>query len=256
MRPSILPNLLMAARRNADRGHADHGLFAVGPQYADDTPAGQSLMATGLRVGQSGPRHWSQRPRPVDAFDAKGDALALLAALGAPVDNLQVTADAQSWYHPGRSGSLRLGPTVIAQFGELHPRVLKRLDVKGPAVAFELFLDRVPQPKPKKDAGAARPLLDASPFQPVERDFAFVVDESVPAEKLIRAAKGADKALVTNVGLFDVYAGPNLGAGRKSLALSVTLQPTDRTLTESEIDAVSQKIVAAVVKATGGSLRR
>ncbi len=255
MRPSILPNLLMAARRNADRGLADHGLFEVGPQYADDTPAGQSLMATGLRVGQSGPRHWSQRPRPVDAFDAKGDALALLAALGAPVDNLQVTADAPSWYHPGRSGSLRLGPTVIAQFGELHPRVLKRLDVKGPAVAFELFLDRVPQPKPKKDAGAARPLLDASPFQPVERDFAFVVDESVPAEKLIRAAKGADKALVTNVGLFDVYAGPNLGAGRKSLALSVTLQPTDRTLTESEIDAVSQKIVAAVVKATGGSLR-
>jgi phenylalanyl-tRNA synthetase beta chain len=179
----------------------------------------------------------------------------LLAALSAPVDNLQVSADAPAWYHPGRSGAMRLGPTVVAQFGEVHPRVLRRLGVKGQAVAFELFLDRVPQPKAKKDAGAARPLLDASPFQPVERDFAFVVDEATPAEKLIRAAKGADKALVTNVGLFDVYAGANLGAGRKSLAISVTLQPTDRTLTESEIEAVSQKIVAAVVKATGGTLR-
>jgi phenylalanyl-tRNA synthetase beta chain len=150
---------------------------------------------------------------------------------------------------------LRLGPTVVAQFGELHPRVLKRLDVKGPAVAFELFLDRVPQAKAKKDGGAARPMLEASPFQPVERDFAFVVDEATPAEKLIRAAKGADKALVANVGLFDVYAGPNLGAGKKSLALSVTLQPTERTLTDAEIEAVCAKIVAAVVKATGGSLR-
>lgn len=255
MRPSILPNLLMAARRNADRGYPDLGLFEVGPQYADDTPEGQSSMATGVRAGQSGPRHWAERPRAVDAFDAKGDALALLAALGAPVDNLQVTADAPGWYHPGRSGSLRLGPTVIARFGEIHPRVLRQLDVKGPAVAFELFLDRVPQPKARKDAGATRPLLQASPFQPVERDFAFVVDESVPAEKLIRAAKGADKALVSNVGLFDLYAGPNLGAGRKSLAITVTLQPTERTLTEAEIEAVSQKIVAAVVKATGGSLR-
>lgn len=255
MRPSILPNLLMAARRNADRGYPDLGLFEVGPQYADDTPEGQDLMATGVRTGQSGPRHWAERPRAVDAFDAKGDALALLAALGAPVDNLQVTADAPGWYHPGRSGSLRLGPTVIARFGEIHPRVLRQLDVKGPAVAFELFLDRVPQPKARKDAGATRPLLQASPFQPVERDFAFVVDESVPAEKLIRAATGADKALVSNVGLFDLYAGPHLGAGRKSLAITVTLQPTERTLTEAEIEAVSQKIVAAVVKATGGSLR-
>jgi phenylalanyl-tRNA synthetase beta chain len=191
----------------------------------------------------------------VDAFDAKGDALALLAMLGAPVDNLQVTTDAPAWYHPGRSGVLRLGPNVIAQFGEVHPRVLRRLDVKGPAVAFELFLDRVPQPKAKKDAGATRPPLEASPFQPVERDFAFVVDDSVPAEKLIRAAKGADKVLVTNVGLFDVYAGANLGAGKKSLALSVTLQPTEHTLTDAEIEAVCAKIVAAVVKATGGTLR-
>ena len=256
MRPSILPNLLMAARRNADRGFPDLGLFEVGPQYADDTAEGQSLMATGVRTGQSGPRHWAARPRTVDAFDAKGDAVALLTMLGAPVDNLQVTTDAPAWYHPGRSGVLRLGPNVIAQFGELHPRVLRRLDVKGPVVAFELFLDRVPSPKAKKDSGAARPPLEASPFQPVERDFAFVVDESVPAEKLIRAAKGADKALVTAVGLFDVYAGPNLGAGKKSLALSVTLQPTERTLTDAEIEAVCAKIVAAVVKATGGTLRR
>ena len=255
MRPSILPNLLAAAGRNADRGFADQGLFEVGPQYADDTAAGQSLMATGLRTGQSGPRHWSTRPRPLDAFDAKGDALALLAALGAPVDNLQVTADAPAWFHPGRSGVLRLGPNVIAQFGELHPGVLRRLDVKGPAVAFELFLDRVPQPKAKKDGGAARPPPAASPFQAVERDFAFVVDVSVPAEKLVRAAKGADKTLVATVGLFDVYEGANLGAGKKSLAISVTLQPTERTLTDQEIEAACNKIVAAVVKATGGTLR-
>src|SRR5690606_29325693 len=203
------------------------------------------------------PRHWAERPRPLDAFDAKGDALALLAALGAPVDNLQVSTDAPGWYHPGRAGALRLGPTVIAWFGELHPGVLRALDVKGPAVAFELFLDRVPLPKAKKGqgAGAARPPLAASPFQPVERDFAFVVDESVPAEKLIRAARGADKALVTEVGLFDVYDGPGVGEGKKSLAIGVTLQPTERTLTDQEIEAVCARIVAAVVKATGGTLR-
>ena len=150
---------------------------------------------------------------------------------------------------------MRLGPTVIAWFGEIHPRVLRRLDVKGPAVAFELFLDRVPQPKAKKEAGATRPPLDASPFQPVERDFAFVVDEDVPAEKLIRAARGADKTLVTQVGLFDVYSGPNLAPGKKSLAIAVTIQPREKTMTDEEIDALGRKIVAEVGKRTGGALR-
>ncbi|MDZ4734747.1 MAG: phenylalanine--tRNA ligase subunit beta [Rhodospirillaceae bacterium] len=252
MRPSILPNLLMAAQRNAARGFGDVALFEVGPQYADATPKGQSLVATGLRVGASGQRHWQQKPRAVDAFDAKGDATALLAALGAPVDNLQVTTDAPGWYHPGQSGVLRLGPNVIAHFGTLHPRVLKALDVKGPAVAFELFLDRVPEPRAK---GTARPPLKASPYQAVERDFAFVVDRDVAADKLLRAAKGTDKALIRQVSIFDLFEGAAMGAGKKSIAIAVTLQADDRTLTDEEIEAVAAKIVAAVTKATGATLR-
>ncbi|MEX0810137.1 MAG: phenylalanine--tRNA ligase subunit beta [Dongiaceae bacterium] len=252
MRPSILPNLLTAAQRNAARGFGDVALFEVGPQYADATPKGQSLVAAGLRVGASGQRHWQQKPRALDAFDAKGDALALLASLGAPVENLQVTTDAPAWYHPGQSGVLRLGPNAIASFGAVHPRVLKALDVKGPAVAFELFLDRVPEPRAK---GTARPPLKSSPYQAVERDFAFVVDRDVAADKLLRAAKGADKALIRQVSIFDLFEGASIGQDKKSLAIAVTLQADDRTLTDEEIEAVAAKIVAAVKKATGAELR-
>lgn len=252
MRPSILPNLLSAAARNQARGFADVALCEVGPQYADDTPGGQSLAATGVRVGQTGPRHWKMRPRAVDAFDAKADALAVLAACGAPADSLQVTADAPGWYHPGRSGTLRLGANALAHFGEVHPRILDRLEVKGPAVAFEAILDRIPLARGR---GTTRPLFQASPFQPVERDFAFVVAEDVAADRLLRAVKGADKDLIASVGVFDVYTGPHVGPGRKSIALSVTLQPKERTLTDAEIDSVSQKIVAAAAKATGATLR-
>jgi phenylalanyl-tRNA synthetase beta chain len=256
MRPSILPNLLQAAVRNAARGTGDIALFEVGPQYADDTPEGQLQVAAGVRVGSVRPRHWAAHQRAADAFDAKADAQALLAVCGAPIDNLQVAADAPGWYHPGRSGVLRLGPTVLAQFGELHPRVLRELNVKGATVGFELFLERIPQPKAKgKGAVSTRPLLQASPYQPVERDFAFVVAADVPAERLIRAAKGADKALIQSVSLFDVFEGGGVGEGKKSLAFSVTLQAADRTLGEQDIAAVSEKIVAAVVKATGGALR-
>jgi phenylalanyl-tRNA synthetase beta chain len=256
MRPSVLPNLLQAAARNAARGLADPALFEVGPQYADDTAEGQAMVAAGLRTGNAVPRHWAVKPRGADAFDAKGDALALLTALGAPMENLQTTADAPGWYHPGRSGALRLGPTVIAWFGELHPRVLKEIGVKSAGAGFEVFLDRIPQPKAKaKGAGSARPLLRASPYQPVERDFAFVVASDVPAEKLLRAAKGADKALIQSVSLFDAFEGGSLGDGKKSIAFSVTLQAPDRTLTEDDIAAAQQKIVAAVTKATGGTLR-
>lgn len=254
MRPSILGNLLAAAGRNANQGYPDLALFEVGPQFADATPKGQSAMATGIRAGRTSPRDWSKQQRPVDAFDAKGDAIALLELLGAPTANLQVSTDAPDWYHPGRSGCLRLGPNVLASFGELHPRLLQAYDLKGPVVGFELFLDRVPMPKAKK--GATKPFLKLSPFQPVERDFAFVVEDGVAAEQIVRAAKGADKVLVSDVGVFDIYAGANLGEGRKSVAISVTLQPTDRTLTEEDIEAVSAKIVAQVEKATGGSLRR
>ena len=253
MRPAVLPNLITAAARNADRGFGDAALFEVGAQYRDDTPEGQVQVAAGLRAGARAPRHWAAAPRLVDAFDAKGDALAVLEACGAPVQNLQVTRDAPGWYHPGRSGTLRLGPGVLAQFGEVHPRVLRRLELKGPAAAFEVFLEAIPAPRAKD--GKARPHLTLSPFQPVSRDFAFVVDAEVPADKLMRAAAGADKELIARVDLFDVYEGKGIGEGKKSLAIAVTLQPTARTLTDPEIEAVSKKIVDKVAKATGGVLR-
>jgi len=254
MRPSLLPNLVAAAGRNADRGFADAALFEVGPQFAGDRPEDEALVAAGVRSGRSGPRNWSQPPRPVDAFDAKADALAALAAAGAPVDNLQVAADAPAWYHPGRSGSLRLGPKVVlAWFGEIHPGVLGRMDVRGPVVGFEAFLDRIPASKRRR--GSARPHLVLSPFQPVERDFAFVIDAAVPAADVLKAARSADPDLIAEVRVFDVFAGGALEAGKKSLAINVVLQPRERTLTDPEIEAVAARIVAKVQTATGGALR-
>jgi len=252
MRPSALPGLVAAAARNADRALPDIGLFEIGPQYSDDTPQGQRLVAAGLRSGAAVPRHWAATARGVDAFDAKGDALAVLAACGAPTENLQVTADAPSWYHPGRSGSLRLGPTVLAHFGALHPRVLKAFELRGPAAACEVFMAAIPLPKA---TSKLRPAVDLSPYQPVTRDFAFVVDQDVPAERLVRAAKGADKVLIARVDLFDVYVGKGIDPGKKSLAVAVTLQPRTHTLTDAEIDAAADKIIAQVQKATGGVLR-
>ena len=172
--------------------------------------------------------------------------------LEAPVANLQVSTDAPDWYHPGRSGCLRLGPKVMARFGELHPRILAAFDVKGPAVAFEVLLDNVPMPKRK---GPQRPLLERIPFQPVARDFAFVVAADMPADKIARAAAGADKVLIDGVHVFDQYTGPGLAEGTKSIAIEVTLQPRDATLTDEQIEAVSAKIVANVEKQTGGVLR-
>lgn len=252
MRPSILPTLLAAAGRNANMGSGDLALFEVGPQYADATPEGQQTVAAGIRTGQTAARDWTKAARPVDAFDAKADAAALLELLGAPVQNMQVSTDAPAWYHPGRSGTLRLGPNAFAHFGEVHPKVLREMDLRGPAVAFEVFLAKVPEPRSK---GPARALLKLSPFQPVNRDFAFLVDADVPAEKLIRAAAGADRGLVAEVRLFDEYAGKGMPEGKKSLAIAVTLQPKDATLTDDDLEAVSKKIVAQVEKHTGGALR-
>jgi phenylalanyl-tRNA synthetase beta chain len=251
MRPSVLPNLVEAARRNADRGFPDVALFEVGPLYHDDTPEGQASVAGGLRAGRLGPRDWHQRPGEPDLFAAKADALAALAAAGAPVDSIQVSGDPPSWFHPGRSGVLRLGPTVLGYFGELHPELLDAFAVKGPVAAFEATIEAVPLPR----GGRARPLLRLSVFQPVERDFAFVVDRGVAAETLLRAARGVDRKLVSDIRLFDVYEGKGLPDGKKSLAIAVTLQPQDATLTDAEIEAFSQKLVAAVEKATGGALR-
>jgi phenylalanyl-tRNA synthetase beta chain len=253
MRPSILPNLACAAGRNAARGAPNVGLFEVGPQFEGGEPGQQCRVAAGLRAGKTGPRHWNAPPRAVDLFDAKADALAVLAMAGVNVDNLQVSTDAPSYYHPGRSGCLRLGKQIIAQFGDLHPAVLKQLDVKGPMVAFEVFVDRLPLPKAKPTK--TRPLLQASAFQPLERDFAFVVDSSVAAESMVRAARGADRQMITDVAVFDLYEGANMPEGKKSLAVSLTLQPTERTLTDQDIEQISTKVIAAIEKATGGTLR-
>ena len=250
MRPTPVASLLLAAARNAARGFADVALCEIGAAYRDVTPAGQMAVAAGVRHGAT-PRHWAEAARGVDTLDAKGDAMAVLAALGVPAAALSVTADAPGFYHPGRSGLVRQGPkTVLASFGEVHPRVLAALDLPGPAVAFEVFLDAIPEPKRRKKGAP-----DLPSFQPLRRDFAFLVDEGVAAEALLRAARGAERTLITDVALFDRYAGDKLPEGKVSLALQVTIQPREATLTDAQIEAVAEKIVAAVSKATGAVLR-
>ncbi len=253
MRPSILPNLIEAAQKNADRGYAHAALFEVGPAFQSAKVDGQKTVAAGVRHIAQGARHWSgaEAARSVDAIDAKADALAALAAAGAPVANLQVSRDAPDYYHPGRSGSLRLGKDVLAYFGEVHPAVLEEMGVKGPVAAFEAFLNAGPALKKK---GSAKPLLALSTFQPVSRDFAFLLDDSVEAESLIRAARQPDK-MIERVEIFDVYKGKGVEDGKKSVAINVVIQPKDKTLTDKEIDAISQKIVENVTAKCGAMLR-
>jgi phenylalanyl-tRNA synthetase beta chain len=258
MRPSLLPGLLAAAQRNADRGFPDLALFEVGQVYRGDRPEDQATSAAGIRRGMAGVsgsgRHWSAKAGPVSVFDAKADALALLDALGIAADKVQIIPGGPAWYHPGRSGTIRQGPkNVIGAFGELHPSVLEGLDVSGPLAAFEIILEAVPAPRVK--ATRTKPPLVLSDLQPVRRDFAFVLDRGVEAAKVIRAAESADKKLITQVSVFDLFESDSLGPAKKSLAIEVTLQPADKTLTDEEIDGVSKKVVAEVVKATGGTLR-
>jgi phenylalanyl-tRNA synthetase beta chain len=253
MRPSVLPSLIAAAARNAAHGLTPAHLFEVGPAFAGAGETEQPYVATGLRAGNAA-RQWAGAAPVPDVFVAKADALALIEMLGGPVANLSVWTDAPGWYHPGRSGQLKLGPkTVIARFGELHPSVLEAMDLKSPAAAFEVFLDAIPLPKAK--ATKTKPALVLSDYPAVERDFAFVVTQSVAAADVVKAAAGADKVLIEAVSVFDVYEGKGVPEGSKSLAIAVRLQPRDKTLTEAEIDGVAQKVVAAVSKATGGTLR-
>ena len=251
MRPSLLPGLVSAARRNADRGYPDVTLFEVGPLYRDDTPAGQALAAAGVRAGRTGPKHWRETGREVDLYDVKSDALAALAAMGASADGVQVSADPPGWYHPGHAATLRLGNKVLGAFGELHPAVIDALDVRPPLAGFEVFLDAVPEPR----TGRAKLPVQLSVFQPIERDFAFVVDQKLPAENLLRAARGVDRKLVNEIRLFDIYQEVGLPEGKKSLAITVVLHPQERTLTDAEIEGFSQRLIAQVEKATGGKLR-
>lgn len=254
MRPSLLPNLIAAAGRNAARGTTEARLFEVGPYFWGAGPDEQGMAATGIRVGASGARHWAEAPRPVDVFDAKADALAVLSELGIPVDKIDVAPQAPAWYHPGHSGVMRLGPKmVLGHFGDIHPGVLQAMNVKGPVTGFEIFFDALPEPKEKKSK--ARAHLDLPQFQAVARDFAFVVDSGVTAAQLLAAARSADKKLIAGVSLFDVFEGGDLEDGKKSLGVNVVLQPLDKTLTDAEIDAVGEKVVENVTKATGGVLR-
>ncbi len=256
MRPDLLPGLLQAAARNQARGFMDLALFEVGPAFHGGEPEEQHVQVSGLLVGHAAPRDPFGSRRAVDLYDAKADAEAVLAAVGAPA-KAQIQRNAPGWWHPGRSGQISLGPkNVLAVFGEVHPKVLKALDVKGPAVAFTVFPERVPFPKTRS---ATRPALVLSGLQAVERDFAFVVDQDVEALTLVNAAAGADKALIESVRVFDEFSGAKaeaqMGAGKKSLAISVRLQPVDKTLTEKEIEAIAATIVEKVGKATGGVLR-
>ena len=251
LRPSVLPSLLAAAQRNVARGFHDLMLFEVGAQFDSGMPEAQATVAAGIRTGE-GVRSWSKSAHPADLFDVKADMLAALeAAMGAAM-TAPVKAGAPSWYHPGRSGTLALGPKVLATFGELHPRVLAPFDLKGPVAAFEVILDAIPESKAK---GKARPVFAPSPYQAIERDFAFLVDAKVSADEVLRAARGVDRTLVEQVSIFDLYEGKGVPEGKKSLAIAVRVQPKDRTLTEPEIETLAQKIVAAVAKATGAVLR-
>jgi len=251
MRPSILGNLATAAARNADRGEPDSALFEVGPTFGAEGGVEQRMTACGLRHGRNGPRHWAAAPRNADAFDAKADALAALEACGLPAGRVQTENGGPDWYHPGRAGTLRLGPVVLGRFGELHPAICKTLGLRGRASGFEIFLDAIPEPR--RDT-PARGALKTSAFMPVTRDFAFVAGDGVTADDVLRAALGADKKLVAGGAVFDLYQGPELKGG-KSIAISITLQPRDTTLTEAEIAAVSDKIVANVARRTGAALR-
>jgi phenylalanyl-tRNA synthetase beta chain len=251
MRPSVLPSLLAAAQRNQARGFHELMLFEIGAQFESGMPEAQTSVAAGLRIG-NGARAWSKSSHAADAFDVKADMLAVLeSAMGAPM-TAPIKAGAAPWYHPGRSGTLALGPKVLGYFGELHPAIVATFDIKGPAAAFEVFLDAIPEPKSK---GKARSAFAPSPYPAVERDFAFVVDTKVAADDVLKAARNVDRQLIEHASLFDVYEGKGVAEGKKSLAIAVRLQPKDKTLTDPEIEAVAQKIVAAVTKATGASLR-
>lgn len=262
MRPSLLPGLLAAAQRNADKGYGDVALFEVSGTYENDRPEGQRRVAGGVRRGTAtlagSGRLWSNAAKgggkPVDVYDAKADALAVIEACGLPMGNVQIEPGAPAWYHPGRSGTIKMGPKIVlGYFGEFHPKTLGALDVSGALCGFEIFIDAMPEPK--KKATRTKPALDLSPFQAVKRDFAFVVDKTVEAGAIVRAATGADRKLISAVNVFDVFEGASLGEGKKSVAIEVVIQPVDKTLTDEDFEALTARIVGNVLKTTGGTLR-
>ena len=254
MRPSALPNLIEAAMRNEARGYDSAALCEIGPVFAGVKPDDQAIVASGIRSGSNAGKHWadSNAARNVDVYDAKADALAALEACGAPAANAQISDDTPEYYHPGRSGCIRLGKNVIATFGEIHPAILDEMGVKFPVVGFEVMLGNIPTPKKK---GTEKAMLHLEPLQPLSRDFAFVVDEGVKADDIVRAAKAADKALITDAHVFDIYQGKGVEDGKKSVALSVQIQPKGESLTDKDLESLMQKVTDIVANKCGGVLR-
>ena len=253
MRPSLLPNLLIGAKNNIARGYGNLALFEAAPEFFGRNPGEQRAMASGIRVGKTAKKDWTNSMRAYDVFDVKADALAVIAAAKGPIEAPQITTDAPSYYHPGRSGVIRLGKNVLAYFGELHPAILKALDIKTNVMAFEVFLDNIPLPRDAKSK--AKKKLELSPLQAVDKDLAFVVARNVSAVSIAAAAKNADRSNIADVRIFDVYEGENLPEDKKSVAISVTFQPKDKTYTDAELEALMNKVILEVGKKTGAVLR-
>ncbi len=253
MRPSLLPNLLMGAKNNIARGYGNVALFEVGPEFSGRKPGQQTLVAAGVRVGMTSKKHWAGEARAYDVFDVKADALAAIAAANGPFENAQITLDAPAYYHPGRSGVLRLGKNVLAYFGELHPSVAKKAGLKQRVYAFEVYLDNIPLPRDSQ--GKARKKLQLHSLQPVEKDLAFLVDKSVKAMDVITAAKNADRNAITDVRVFDVY-GEDSDGDKKSIAISVTFQPVEKTFSDQELEVLMNKIIQEMKKRCNAELRQ
>lgn len=254
MRPSVLPNLLLAVKNNTARGYGNVALFEVGPEFYGRKPGEQNQVAAGVRCGMTAKKDWNGSARAYDVFDAKADALAAIAAANGPFENAQITLDAPAYYHPGRSGTLRLGKNVLAYFGEIHPGVLKKFGIKQRVMAFEVILSNIPLPRSSNDK--AKKKLELSAFQPVDKDLAFVVDKTVPAVNLMTAAKTADREFIADVRVFDVYEGENLPEGKKSIALALTFQPKDKTFTDQDIENLMNKVIQEMKKKCNAELRQ
>jgi phenylalanyl-tRNA synthetase beta chain len=252
MRPSILPNLIEAAQRNFNRGLNPVNLFETGPVFLGTDTDKQPMVISALRIGAVGQKHWSgsDASRAQDVYDIKAD---MLAVLGASFANAPITREAPAYYHSGRSGAVRLGNKIVAYFGEIHPRVLADMNIDvSPLVAFEIFVDSLPDSKKKS---SAKPILELSAFQPVTRDFAFVCDVNLESDQIVKTIRAVDRDLISSVSVFDVYQGKGIVEGHKSIAINVTIQPTKQSLTDSDIDGLSQKIIKLVAEKTGATLR-
>ena len=253
MRPSLLPNLIIAAKNNVAKGYPNVSLFEISGEFYGPNPKEQTTVAAGIRTGNTGDKSWIGDIRPYDVFDVKADAIAAIAAANGPYENLQITRDAPEYYHPGRSGAMRLGKNVLAYFGELHPSVAKAIGIKQKIVAFEVFMDNIPEPRGSQSK--ARKKLEISNLQPVDKDLAFVVDSTVAAADIIAAAKTADRNFITDVRIFDVYEGENLPEGKKSVAINFTMQPKEKSFSDAEIETMMNKVIVSVKQKTGGVLR-